>query len=96
MTRCGEVCYSEKEVSSEVANEYHRPIQFSGDTNFNRIYLKVYPANILKQRRSTPKDMKKDEYSFQTVDEWHKEMAVNLTKWLGWKVFWVMCIIVVL
>ena len=40
--------------------------------------------------------MVKDEYSFQTVNEWYTEMAVNLLKWIGWKAFWIIAIIVVL
>ena len=33
---------------------------------------------------------------FQTVDEWHKEMAVNLAKWIGWKLLILIALVVVL
>jgi len=38
----------------------------------------------------------KEPIGFQTVEEWHKEMAVNLVKWVGWKVFIIIAIVIVL
>ena len=38
----------------------------------------------------------KEPIGFQTVDEWHKEMAGNLAKWVGWKVFILIAIVIVL
>jgi len=39
---------------------------------------------------------KEEPIGFQTVDEWHKEMAVNLAKWIGWKLLLVIALLVVL
>jgi len=39
---------------------------------------------------------KKEPIGFQTVEEWHREMAVRVAKWIGWKLFILIAIIIVL